>query len=111
LQPRPGGNAGSLYAPHEALTILRDRKTPEIDPAVLALQAVGWIVADEVRAQRFLALTGLTPEELRGGLDSGAVLAAGIDFLLGHEPDLLAAAAELEVEPGALVRAAEALRT
>jgi hypothetical protein len=108
LQPRPGGHAGPLYARKRALTILRDRKTPEIDPAILALQAMTWVVADDALAQRFL--TGLTAEELRAGLHSWAVLAAGIDFLLAHEPDLLAAAEALSVEPGALARAGEALR-
>jgi hypothetical protein len=110
LQPRPGGHAGPLYAREKALTILRDRKTPEIDPAVLAVQAMTWIVADDARAHRFLALTGLTPEELREGLHSWAILAAGIEFLLAHEPDLIAAAAALEVEPTEIVRAGEALR-
>jgi hypothetical protein len=98
-----------LYSVRARLTILRDRKVPENDPAVLALRAVTWIVGEDARAQRFLALTGLTPEELRGGLHSWAVLGSGIDFLLAHEPDLLAAAAALEVEPVELARAGEAL--
>ena len=32
---------------------------------MLALEALGWALADEKRAERLLSLTGLTPERLR----------------------------------------------
>ena len=64
---------------------------------------------DEDRAGRRLALTGLTPEALRGGLGDPAVLGAVLDFLCGHEPDLVAAAHELGVEPQTLAAARGAL--
>jgi Protein of unknown function (DUF3572) len=110
LASSAGRHAQPLYAAKKALTILHDRKAPEIDPAALALAALGWILADDDRAQRFLALTGLTPDDLRGGLGDGAVQGAVIEFLAAHEPDLIAAAVALGVEPGALARAGEALR-
>ena len=56
-----------------------------------------------------LALTGLTPDALRGGLDDPAVLGAVLEFLASHEPDLLAAAEALGVEPAALMAARERL--
>lgn len=56
-----------------------------------------------------LALTGLTPEALRAGLGSRATLAAVLDFLAAHEPDLVAAADALGVTPEALVQARESL--
>jgi hypothetical protein len=65
----------------------------------VALAVVAWLVADERRGQRLLALTGLSGDDLRAGLGDRGVLAAVLDFLLGHETDLLAAAAELEFEP------------
>lgn len=68
------------------------------------------MLGDESRAERFLALTGLTPDALREGLGNGAVLGAVIDFLGAHEPDLIAAAAELGVDPAVLAGAGEALR-
>ena len=70
-----------------------------------ALEALGWIVADDSRAQRLLALTGLTPDDLRTRLDRPEVLAAILRFLEAHEPDLLACAAALGVRPDALVAA------
>ena len=70
--------------------------------AALALAALGWLLGDNDRASRLLAVTGLTPEGLRSGLDDEAVLAAVLGFLEAHEPDLLACAEALGREPSAL---------
>ena len=70
-----------------------------------ALRALAWIVGEDERAGRFLALTGLTPETLRAGVGDPAVLAAAIRFLESHEPDLIACAGALSVTPLALVDA------
>ena len=72
------------------------------DPQTLALEALGWLLSDEDRAGRFLALTGLTPDALRAGLGNPGTLVAVIDFLCAHEPDLVAAADALGVTPEAL---------
>ena len=71
----------------------------------LALSALGWTLADTGRADRLLALTGLTPDDLRSRLDQPAVLAAILRFLEAHEPDLIACAEALEVAPAQLVQA------
>ena len=97
-----------LYVPSRSLTILRDTKSPA-DPQTLALAALGWVLSDEARADRLLSLTGLTPEALREGLANPAMLGAVLEFLKGHEPDLLAAADALGVEPSQLVAAAREL--
>ena len=81
----------------------------ETNPETLALAALGWIVGDAARAQRLLALTGLTPGELRWRAGEPALLAATIAFLEGHEPDLIACATALDVTPAALVDARRAL--
>ncbi|QGN54647.1 DUF3572 family protein [Novosphingobium sp. Gsoil 351] len=75
----------------------------------MALSALGWVLANEDRAARLLALTGLTPEALREGLGDPAVLGAVLDFLCGHEADLVAAAHELGVEPRTLAAARDKL--
>jgi hypothetical protein len=67
------------------------------------------VLGDGDRAERLLSLTGLTPDALRGGLGDPAVLAAVLDFLAGHEADLVAAAEALGVAPQALTAAAESL--
>jgi len=90
------------------LTILRDTPSP-VDPAALALSALGWILSDEHRADRLLALTGLTPDELRASLGNRGTLGAVLDFLAAHEPDLVAAADALGVSPQELAGASRAL--
>lgn len=67
------------------------------------------MLGDGPRAERLLALTGLTPEELRDGLGDPSLLAAVLDFLCAHEPDLVAAADALGVKPQDLAGARERL--
>ena len=67
------------------------------------------MLTDQPRADRLLALTGLTPDELRGGLRDRAVLSAVIEFLAGHEADLVAAAIALNLPPEEISAAARAL--
>jgi hypothetical protein len=74
--------------------------------AALALQALGWILSDEPRAERLLALTGLAPAELRASLGERATLAAILSFLTGHENDLIACADALQLPPAAIAAAA-----
>jgi hypothetical protein len=84
--------------------MLRDRTNPP-EPEALALSALGWILAEEARAQRLLALTGLTPDDLRRRLGEPSVLSAILGFLEAHEPDLLACAEALGQPAGALAEA------
>jgi adenine/guanine phosphoribosyltransferase-like PRPP-binding protein len=79
------------------------------DPAALALSALAWILADQTRAERLLAVTGLTPTGLRARAGEPAMLAALLRFLEAHEPDLIACAEALGVAPAALVAAREEL--
>ena len=72
---------------------------------MLALEALGWALADTDRAERLLSLTGLTPERLRHGIEDRRVQAAVLEFLANHEPDLVLAADALDTTPEALVEA------
>jgi hypothetical protein len=82
-------------------------KTPNDlpDPEVLGLAALGSTLADSRRAQRFLDLTGIGTDELRMRAAEPALLAALLRFLEAHEPDLVAVAEALGVEPEQLVQA------
>ena len=64
---------------------------------LLALQALSWVLEDEDRAIRLLALTGLDPRQLRSGLEDPAILSSLLSFLANHEPDLLACAEAIDV--------------
>ena len=89
--------------------MLREPKSPDHDPQALALGALGWVLGDGDRAERLLALTGLDADALRGGLADPAVLGAVLEFLASYEPDLVAAAEALGVEPATLMAARERL--
>jgi hypothetical protein len=79
------------------------------DAAALALTALASVITDERRGERFLALSGLSPNGLRECAGEPALLAALLRFLEAHEPDLLAVAAEIGCTPKALVEARHAL--
>jgi hypothetical protein len=55
-----------------------------------------------VRAERFLAITGLDADGLRAAIREPATHLAVLDFLCAHEPDLIAAAEALGLAPGDL---------
>jgi hypothetical protein len=81
-----------------------------IEPEMaLALQALIWTLQSPSRAERLLALTGLSVEELRAGAGQPGVLAAILSFLEGHEADLIACADELGERPESLVAARRVL--
>jgi len=88
---------------------MHERKQLVADPVALALHALAWTLAEQARADRMLAMTGLLADDLRERATEPAVLAALLNFLEAYEPDLLACAEALEVKPGDLVQAREAL--
>jgi hypothetical protein len=75
------------------------------DSETLALAALAATLTDARRAERFLAVTGLSPDGIRAGIGDRALLAACLVFLEAHEPDLLAVASAIGSAPEALVRA------
>ena len=79
------------------------------DPEPVALGALAWTLADGDRAARLLALTGLTPDDLRARIGDPHLLAEVIRFLEAHEPDLLACAEAIGAAPADLVAARRSL--
>jgi hypothetical protein len=86
---------------------IKETNRPSTDAAAdtMALSALVWVLADEARALRLLDLTGLTPDQLRGGLGDPAILGATLRFLESHEPDLIACAEATGASPAQLVAA------
>ncbi len=81
-------------------------KAPSNDEAsALALQALGWILQDNIRAERMLSLTGLTPDRLRHAVSEPSLQAAVLGFLEAYEPDLVACAETLDIAPTQLLAA------
>ena len=87
------------------------RPATPTDATALALIALASTLSDERRAQRFLELSGLSPNGLRERAAEPAVLIALLGFLEAHEPDLLAVAEEVGVEPAALASARRRLES
>jgi hypothetical protein len=79
------------------------------DATAIALQALAWVLADDARAGRLLALTRLEPEGIRARIGDPAMLGAVLAFLESHEPDLIACAEALGVKPQRLIAAQERL--
>jgi len=75
------------------------------DAETLGLAALAATLTDDRRAERFLALTGLSPEGIRARVGDRSLLAACLAFLEAHEPDLVAVAQAVGVKPEALITA------
>ena len=80
-----------------------DNESNTPDDLTIAIMALGWVLADERRADRLLSLTGLTPDQLREGAGNPHVLSEVLRFLESHEPDLVAAADHLNIGAETLV--------
>lgn len=65
----------------------------------IALQALAFLATDEGRTERFLALTGAEPGEIRTLARDPGFLAGVLDFLLAEDAPLLAFCEEAELRP------------
>jgi hypothetical protein len=82
----------------------------EEDAETLALQVLAFVLDDSTQISRFLALTGMTPQDLRGVAESRALQAAILEFILYDERTLLTFCQEAGVDP-AIVAPAQILLT
>ena len=81
------------------------RPDPAPDPETLALMALAYVAGDSDLLDRFLALSGLDLEGLKARAQDPVLLGATLDFLLAHEPDLMAFAAHSELRPESIAAA------
>jgi hypothetical protein len=79
------------------------------DAGTLALQALAAAMANQRLAERFLSLSGIDAPELRHRAANPHFQAAFLSFLEAHEPDLIAIADAVGVEPSELVEARRSL--
>ena len=86
------------------LTTMHDGEAEEI-----ALAAFGFIAGDPVLVDRFCGMTGLSPGALRKAAAEPGFLGAVLDFVVGHEPDLLAFSAAATIAPERIARAQSCL--
>jgi hypothetical protein len=77
--------------------------------AETAIAALGFLAAEETRLERFLALSGLGPHNLRRAAADPGFLAAVLDYIVADERLLVAFAAEQGLDPAAVARARDSL--
>ena len=75
----------------------------------IATQALAYIAGDAVRLGRFLAESGLGPENLRKAARDPSFLPAVLDYVLSHEQDLVDFAAMCGIDPSLVGRARHVL--
>jgi len=66
---------------------------------MLAIEGLQYIAASETELERFLALTGVAPSDLRDLAQSPAFLSGVLDYFLGDEATLLAFSASRGRKP------------
>ncbi len=72
---------------------------------LIAIRALTFIGGDPNRAQRFLAVSGLMPGDLREAAADPAFLTGVMDYLVADEPLLMAFAETAGLDPETVVRA------
>jgi hypothetical protein len=78
--------------------------------AGMAVEALGWLAANEERLERFLALSGLGPQNLRQAAAEPRFLTAILDYLASNEALLLDFARDNSHSPEDVARAHAVLR-
>jgi hypothetical protein len=86
----------------------RSAVTAEI-AETLAIQALAFLAGEPEQLGRFLAITGIGPEEIRSAAREPRFLAGVLDYLASDEPLLVAFATQIGVDPADIVRASAVL--
>ncbi|AYG58805.1 DUF3572 domain-containing protein [Rhizobium jaguaris] len=68
----------------------KNPKKAAADPQETAIAVLGWLANEPDMFGRFLALTGVEAAQVRNAINQPAFLAGMLDFLMNHEPTLLA---------------------
>ncbi|WP_210202553.1 DUF3572 domain-containing protein [Alsobacter soli] len=75
----------------------------------IAIEALGFLASDPERLDRFMALTGLTPDTLRGAAGEPGFLLAVLDHLVSDESLLLTFSANAGQQPEQVLAARDVL--
>jgi hypothetical protein len=75
------------------------------DPQETAVAVLGWLANEPDMFGRFLALTGVEPAQVRNAINEPAFLGGMLDFLMQHEPTLLAFSQTSGISPEAVAAA------
>jgi hypothetical protein len=87
-------------------TVRQNREAAEM----LAIQGLTFLAAEPERLGRFLALSGIGPEDIRAAAQERGFLAGVLEHMLGDEELLVAFAESAGIDAAWVARACEALR-
>jgi hypothetical protein len=88
----------------------KERNTGDMDQAErIAVDALGFVASDATLLPRFLAISGISANEIRRAAAEPGFLAGVLDFILAHEPTLVAFCENRAIEPAAVAVARRAL--
>lgn len=77
----------------------------QLDAELIAAKALQFVASDEDLLARFLAISGMGPDDLRQNLAKVEFLTGVLGFVLDHEPDAAAFCAFAELPPGQALKA------
>lgn len=83
-------------------------KLTKEEAELIGVAGLSYLAADPERIGRFLAITGLGPENMRAAAKDPSFMPSLLDYLLANEKDLVAFAEEMNLDP-ARVRTARDL--
>jgi hypothetical protein len=89
--------------------MINKARLQSIDAEKLAIQALSFLAADSTRLGRFLAATGIGPDDIRAAAREPRFLAGVLDHLADDESAMLAFAQETGVSPDLIARARASL--
>ncbi|MEI2806721.1 MAG: DUF3572 domain-containing protein [Albidovulum sp.] len=85
--------------------MLKDRSQSPDGANVIALKALGFLASEPERLERFMTLTGLSPQAIRKQATEPQFLAGVLDYVLADQTLLLLFAEWEGLNPEAVVRA------
>ena len=83
---------------------------PRDDAEHIAIRAFAFIASQPELVSRFCAITGIEPADLRKAANDPEFLAGVLDFIVAHEPDILAFADSASLLPETVIHAHRVLR-
>lgn len=72
---------------------------------IIALKAISFVVTNDDLRDRFIALSGMDEAEIKIAVNDRVFLINILEFLVNHEPDLIAFAEEENMPPESVTRA------
>lgn len=95
--------------PNQLLSAGKPQKMVSVEASDVAAKALRFLASDQELMSRFFALTGVEPSEVRQAADNPGFLVGVLDFVLAHEPTMIALMAAEDLQAEQIANAREVL--